>query len=254
MSYARYESLAGAHVFITGGGQGIGAAAVRLFCEQQASVTALDANSEALASVADACQRDFDNRPHCEVVDLRHIDALRAVVAQREQSLGPFSVLVNNAGNDDRVALSDLTPEMWDDFQMVNLRHQAFAAQAVAPGMTANGGGSIVNMGSISWMMGAPGLPAYTSAKAAVGGLTKSLARELGTDNIRVNCIAPGWIQTERQVRLRSTPEKRQAYLDRQCIKELLDPEDVARLMLWLSANDSRRVTGQTFIVDGGVV
>jgi D-xylose 1-dehydrogenase len=171
-------------------------------------------------------------------------------------SCGPFTVLVNNAGDDSRHAWDSVTPALWDERFAVNLRHQFFAAQSVAPGMRAAGGGAIVNLGSISWMFGAAGLIAYTTAKAAVAGLTKSLARELGPLGIRVNAIAPGMIWTAKQ-RARAEaedPQKFAAYLARQCIKELLEPEDVARLALWLGSVESRRCSGQTFVCDGGVV
>lgn len=245
---ARYPSLEGAPVVVTGGGQGIGAAAVRQFAEQGARVGLIDVSAEHAEAIA------AETGAAAEIVDLRDVEALRSAVGRLAERHGAARALINNAGDDDRCALPDLTPEIWDDRHAVNLRHMAFAAQAVAPGMAAAGGGSVVNMGSISWMMGAAGLPAYTSAKAAVGGLTKSLARELGPERIRVNCVAPGWVQTERQIRLRTEPGKREAYLARQCLKALLEPEDVARLMLWLAAEDSRMVTGQTFVVDGGVV
>lgn len=165
-------------------------------------------------------------------------------------------MLINNAGNDDRMPLEDVSQEYWDERFAVNLRHQFFAAQAVIPQMAAEGGGSIINMGSISWMRGVAGLVFYTTAKSAVMGLTKSLAREVGARNIRVNSIAPGWVLTESQVERakRVYQGKFSEYLDAQCLKEHLLPPDVARMALWLAADDSRLVTAQTFIFDGGVV
>ena len=165
-------------------------------------------------------------------------------------------MLVNNAGDDARHTWDSVTPELWDERFAVNARHQFFVSQAVAPGMRDTGGGAIINLGSISWMFGAAGLIAYTTAKSAIGGLTKSLARELGPLGIRVNCIAPGMIWTEKQVARAAAddPAKLARYLERQCIKEPLDPSDVARLALWLASTESRRCAGQTFIVDGGVV
>ncbi|MEO1105835.1 MAG: SDR family oxidoreductase, partial [Pseudomonadota bacterium] len=160
------------------------------------------------------------------------------------------------AGNDDRRPFEDLEPDYWDERFAVNLRHHAFAAQAVMPDMVSAGGGAIVNIGSNSWMQGAAGLLPYTTAKAAIHGLTRSLARELGPHRIRVNEIAPGWILTERQVSRAKAiyPDKFADYLTRQCLKEFLLPPDIARLALWLVADDSRLVTGQRFVVDGGVV
>ena len=181
---------------------------------------------------------------------------MRVAVGRLAERLGAFRVLVNNAGDDARHTWREMTPEHWDDRFAVNARHQFFVAQAVAPAMGEAGGGSIVNLGSISWMFGAAGVIAYTSAKATIEGLTKSLARELGTLRIRVNSIAPGWVLTEKQIARAqaSDPAKFQAYLNRQCLKEHLEPADIARLALWLASNESRRCTGQTFIVDAGVV
>jgi NAD(P)-dependent dehydrogenase (short-subunit alcohol dehydrogenase family) len=163
-------------------------------------------------------------------------------------------VLVNNAAHDERHSIEAVTPEYWDDRFAVNLRHQFFAAQAVVPGMAAAGGGSIINMGSTSWMVGQGGMPAYLSAKAAVAGLTRALARDLGPKNIRVNSVVPGWIMTERQIALWLTPEGEQELLRRQCLKRKLKPEDVARMVLFLASDDSDACTSQAFIVDGGWV
>jgi len=191
-----------------------------------------------------------------EIVDLKDIPAMQAAVARLSGRLGPFRALVNNAGDDERHTWRDMTPELWDDRFAVNARHQFFVSQAVAPAMAEAGGGSIVNLGSISWMFGAAGVIAYTSAKSTIMGLTKSLARELGPLKIRVNSIAPGWVLTEKQIaRARaSDPAKFQAYLDRQCLKEHLGPADIARMALWLASGESRLCTGQTYIVDAGVV
>ena len=189
-------------------------------------------------------------------MDLRDIDAMREAIAALQAELGPFRALVNNAGDDARHPWDEVTPDLWDERFQVNLRHQFFAAQAVAPGMREAGGGSIVNLGSISWMFGAAGLIAYTTAKAAVAGLTKSLARELGPLGIRVNAIAPGMIWTEKQKARAAAddPAKLARYLDRQCLKEPLAPADIARMALWLASAESRMCAGQTYIVDGGVV
>lgn len=254
MSGATYPDLVDLPVLITGGGSGIGSEIVAAFAAQGAKVGFLEI-SEAAAR-ATAARSAARHAPAFRIVDLRDIAATRAAIAALAAELGAFRALINNAGDDSRHALEDVTPELWDDRFAVNLRHQFFCAQAVARGMRDVGGGAIVNLGSISWMMGAAGLTAYTTAKSAVAGLTKSLARELGPLGIRVNAIAPGMIWTEKQIARAEAddPAKRARYLERQCVKEPLDAGDVARLALWLASGESRRVAGQTFIVDGGVV
>ena len=253
---ASYPSLQDRAVLITGGGSGIGAGLVAAFCEQGARVGFLELDPIAAERSAAAADAQTGNRPCFEVVDLHDIEALRRAIARLMNELGPIRVLVNNAGNDDRLPVEDVTPSYWDERFQVNLRHQFFAAQAVLDSMTAAGGGSIINLGSNSWMQGAAGLICYTTAKAAIAGLTKSLAREVGQSHIRVNCIAPGWVLTERQAERakRIYPGKFDEYLHKQCLKEFLLPPDVARMALWLAADDSRLVTAQTFIVDAGVV
>jgi len=186
--------------------------------------------------------------------DLRDIAALRAAVAAAEARLGPIRVLVNNAAHDERHAIEAVTPEYWDDRFAVNLRHQFFATQAVVPAMAAAGGGSIINFGSTSWLVGQGGMPAYLSAKAAVAGLTRALARDLGPRNIRVNAVVPGWIMTERQITLWLTPEGEQELMRRQCLKRKLVPEDIARVVCFLAADDSDACTNQSYVVDGGWV
>lgn len=252
---ARYPSLQGRSVLITGGGSGIGAHLVEAFADQDARVALVDLNAAAAEETAAEVERLTGNRPAFAVCDLRDIAALREAITGLRSHVGPFAALVNNAGNDDRLPIEEVEPDYWDDRFQTNLRHQFFAAQAVLPDLAA-AGGAIVNMGSNSWMQGAAGLICYTTAKSAVQGLTRSLAREVGARGVRVNSIAPGWILTERQVsRAKAVyPEKFGQYLDRQCLKEFLLPPDVARMALWLTADDSRLVTGQTFIVDGGVV
>ena len=246
---AHYPDLAGRTVFISGGGSGIGAAFVRAFAAQGASVAFIDiadAPSEALV-------RELKSNVRYWRCDVRDIAALRAAIADAAGALGPIRVLVNNAARDDRHRLEDVTPEYWDDNQAVNLRHQFFAAQAVAPPMAAAGGGSIINLGSVSWMRGRPELAGYTAAKAAINGLTRTLARELGPRNIRVNCIVPGAIATERQRALWVSPDKEREFLAQQCLKFRLSEEDVARTALFLASEESRAITGQNLIVDGGL-
>lgn len=253
-SFASYPSLRDRAVLVTGGGSGIGAAIVEQFAVQGAHVAFLD--------IADACSRELaaalagrvSHAPlflHCDLTD---IAALRAAVAQVEQRLGGVRVLVNNAANDDRHRFQDVTPEYWDNRMNLNLRHQFFATQATAPGMASAGGGSVINMSSVAWMLPSTGLPAYVTAKAGIVGLTRTMARELGGGGIRVNCVLPGAISTERQRRLWYTPEYQAEILSRQTIKRILVPDEVARLILFLASDDSSAITGQSFIIDGGLV
>ena len=252
---ARYPSLEGKGVIVTGGGSGIGMYLVEAFAAQGARVGFLDIDAEAGARVAEVSAAT-GRRPAFAPCDLRDIDALRAAIATLRSEIGPVTALVNNAGNDDRLPFEDLTPDYWDERQATNLRHHVFATQAVLPDMVAAGGGAVLSIGSNSWMQGAPGLLAYTTAKSAIQGLVRSLARELGPRGVRVNAIAPGWILTGRQVtRARTTlTHKFDEYLEKQCLKEFLLPPDVARMALFLCADDSRMITGQTMVVDGGVV
>jgi len=248
-SAARYPDLAGRTVFVSGGGSGIGAAFVRAFAGQGASVAFIDiaeAPSQALADELGATVAFWK-------CDVRDIGALQSVITETARKFGPVRVLVNNAARDDRHAFDDVTPEYWDDNQAVNLRHQFFAAQAVAPQMQAAGGGSIINLGSVSWMRGRPEIASYTTAKAAINGLTRTLARELGPRNIRVNCIVPGAIATERQRALWLSPEKERQFLEQQCLKFRLSENDVARAALFLASDEARGITGQNLIVDAGL-
>lgn len=253
---ARYPSLQGKSVLITGGGSGIGASLVEHFVAQDCKVGFIDLSQDIAAESADTVENRTRKRPHYEIADLRDIEQMKAAIAALVVKTGPFQVLINNAGNDDRRPIEEVTPEYWDERLATNLRHQFFAVQAVVEGMAAAGGGAIINMGSISWMRGATGLISYTTAKSAVLGMTKSLARELGDRNIRVNSIAPGWVLTARQVERakRAYQGKFTEYLEAQCLKVHLLPPDIARMALWLAADDSRLVTAQTFIVDGGVI
>jgi NAD(P)-dependent dehydrogenase (short-subunit alcohol dehydrogenase family) len=251
---ASYPSLEGRGVLVTGGGSGIGASIVEHFCAQRARVAFVDIERAASEALVAAIAARGQPAPVFLPCDLRDIAALQAAVAEARRRLGPVRVLVNNAAHDERHTIERVTPEYWDDRMAVNLRHQFFAAQAVAPDMAAAGGGSIVNLGSTSWVVGQGGKPAYLTAKSAVAGLTRALARDLGPQNIRVNCILPGWIMTERQVRLWLTPEGEAELLRRQCLKRKLLPEDVARVVLFFAADDSGACTSQSYIVDGGWV
>lgn len=246
--FARYPSLQDRTVLITGGASGIGAELVAQFAAQGARTAFLDFDDANGRQVADRTGALF---LHC---DLRDIAALRAAVVEVAQQLGPITVLVNNAARDDRHGLETVEPDYWDERMHTNLRHQFFCAQAVAPMMQAAGGGSIISMGSVSWMKAQGGMPAYTAAKAAVHGLARGLARDLGRFGVRSNIVVPGWIFTERQETLWATPEAVAAALERQCLGEKLYPPDIARMVLWLAADDSRMVTAQTFVVDGGSI
>lgn len=252
MEFARYPSLRDRRVFVTGGASGIGASIATHFAVQGARVAFIDIDDAAAAATIAAIRAEGHAIPHYIHCDLRDIAALRAAIAQARGTIGPIEVLVNNAARDDRHALDDVTPEYFDERMAVNFRHQFFAAQAVAPDMRAAKGGSIINLGSISWMLKNPGMPVYLSAKAAALGLTRALARDLGPHGIRSNSVVPGWIMTERQVSLWLTPESEAELMRQQCLKEKLYPPDIARMVLWLAADDSRLVTAQQFIVDGG--
>jgi len=252
--YAIYPSLKGRSVFITGGGSGIGASLVRHFAAQGAKVGFVDIAVEPSRKLVQEIAAQGDPEPRFIECDLRDIEALRRAIAEVAENNGPITVLVNNAAHDERHRFDTVTPEYWDDRLAVNLKHQFFAAQAVHPMMKAAGGGSIVNFGSVSWMVGQGGMPGYTAAKAAVMGLTRGLARDFGPDNIRVNSIAPGWIMTERQVSLWLDEEGERELMKRQCLKRKLYPDDMARIVLFLAADDSSAMTNQTYVADGGWV
>ncbi|MGF1593888.1 MAG: SDR family NAD(P)-dependent oxidoreductase [Kiloniellaceae bacterium] len=253
-SSAIYPSLKDRVVFVTGGGSGIGAAIVEHFCQQGAKVGFVDIDEAASATLVEAMAAAGYAKPHFVNCDLTDIAALRAAVGEVRKALGPITVLVNNAANDQRHPIDEVTPEYWDDRIAVNLKHQFFAAQAVYPDMEAAGGGAIVNLGSVSWMIGQGGMPCYTTAKSAIAGLTRSLARDLGPKNIRVNCVVPGWIMTQRQIDLWLTPESEAELMQRQCLKRKLVPADIARAVLFFAADDSGGCTNQSYIVDGGWV
>jgi NAD(P)-dependent dehydrogenase (short-subunit alcohol dehydrogenase family) len=252
--WAIYPSLEGRSVFITGGGSGIGAAIVQAFAGQKAKVAFVDLDEAASARTIEAAQADGHAAPLFLRCDVRDIAALRQAILSAGQAHGPITVLVNNAARDDRHKMEDVTPEYWDERIAVNLRHQFFAAQAVFPMMKEAKGGSVINFGSTSWMVGQGGMPCYTTAKAAVMGLTRSLARDMGPFNVRVNSIAPGWIMTERQKTLWLTPEGEKELMARQCLKRKLQPVEMARICLFLASDDSSAMTNQTYVCDGGWV
>lgn len=254
MTKTSYADLADRVVLITGGASGIGAAFVRAFAAQGSRVAFLDIDAQAGEALAHEVAKTSSTAPLFVPCDLLDIDALRAALAKVHGSLGDAAVLVNNAANDQRQVLADVTPAEFDWMIGVNLKHVFFAAQAVVPQMQARGGGSIVNMSSVAWMRGAPGLPVYAAAKAAIVGFTNSLGRRFGADRIRVNAIAPGMVITERQ-RLLWYPNE-QAITElrtRQAIPDAVTPDDVADMALYLASDASRRITCQCFRVDGGL-
>lgn len=253
-AFATYPSLRDRVTFITGGGSGIGESLVEHFCAQGARVTFVDLAAEPSRALVERIAARGHARPRFIECDLRDIGRLRAAIAEAAAADGPIRALVNNAGNDDRHRSEDVTVEYWDDRMAVNLRHQFFACQAVRPQMRDAGGGTIVNFGSITWKVGDGDCPAYVTAKSAIVGLTRALAREFGGERIRVNSVMPGWVMTERQVRLWLTPEGERQLEAAQCLPDRVYPADIARMVLFLSADDSRMCSNQNFIVDGGWV
>lgn len=249
---AIYPSLHERVVFVSGGAQGIGAAIVEGFARQGAQVAFVDIAEDRGIALCDALAEEGRPKPWFRRCDVTDTKAYQQAIRDAGEALSPIRVLVNNAAHDERHDWKTVTEAYWDDRIAVNLRHQFFAIQAVAPMMQAAGGGSIVNFGSVSWHVGQGGMPAYTASKAGVEALTRSFARDLGTDNIRVNCVIPGWIMTERQLSMWMTPEAGAALDLAQCLKRRLVPDDVARMVLWLAADDSGGCTSQNFIVDAG--
>jgi D-xylose 1-dehydrogenase len=249
---ATYPSLRGRHVLVTGGGSGIGRSIVEHFVDQGARVSFVDINAKASAGVIAGCVARGNEAPEFTKLDLRDVAALEAYVADLGQRRGPVNVLVNNAGSDDRHTLDSVTRDYFDDRIAVNIRHQLFAAKAVAPQMRALGAGSIINFTSITWVEGDGDCVCYVTSKAAIHGMTRALARELGPHSIRVNSIAPGWVMTERQVSLWLNEAGEKQIDERQVLPGRLYPPDIARMALWLGADDSRMCSKQNFIVDAG--
>jgi D-xylose 1-dehydrogenase len=252
--FARYPKLKDKVVFVTGGGSGIGAAITECFLDQGSKVAFVDiarAESERLCA---ALAAQYGRAPHFIACDITDIEALRKAILRVADELGDIGVLVNNAANDTRHDWRDVSPAYWDERMTVNLRHMFFAIQAVAPQMMRLGAGSIVNFGSISWKSATGGMPAYTTAKAAVHGLTRGMARDLGQSGIRVNTVVPGWVMTERQKSLWLDEEGEKAIDRMQCAKGRIQPVDLARMVLFLASDDARMCTAQEFTVDGGWV
>jgi NAD(P)-dependent dehydrogenase (short-subunit alcohol dehydrogenase family) len=250
--HAIFPDLKDKSVFITGGGSGIGAALTEGFLRQGAKVAFVQ-RSDARA-FCDGMEQRTGKRPLFLSCDVTNVEAIRSAIIEAATAHGPITVLVNNAANDKRHDTLEVTEDFWDWCVAINLKSYFFTAQAVIPGMKAAGGGSIINFTSISYMMGNGGYPAYTSANSGINGLTRSLARDFGPDRIRVNAIAPGWVLTQKQKDLWVTPESLQAHVDRQCLKDTLKPEDIVGGVLFLASGASRMMTGQSLVIDGGVV
>ncbi len=253
MTFAIYPSLSGRTVFVSGGATGIGADIVRAFARNHARVAFVDLQRQAGTALAAELAEAGDTAlfVECDVVD---IAALQAAINRAREQLGPIAALVNNAADDERHAIAEVSVEYWDHAQNVNLRHHFFAAQAVHPQMRALGFGSIINLSSIAWRVGASEMPAYATAKAGIIGLTRALARAFGSDNIRVNAIEPGAVMTERQRQLwYTTQQSADAMAQRQSIKATLLGDEVARAALFLAADDSRMITKQSLTVDAGI-
>jgi NAD(P)-dependent dehydrogenase (short-subunit alcohol dehydrogenase family) len=247
---AVYPSLKDRRVVVTGGGSGIGAALVEAFVRQGARVAFIDI----LEAESRALEEDLAGAsapPRFYRCDLTNLAAIKATFARIADEMGPVEVLVNNAGNDDRHSLEEITPEAWDDRINVNLRHHLFCAKAVAEGMKRAGKGCIINFGSISWHLGLKDLLVYETAKAGIEGLTRALARELGRDGIRVNCVVPGNVKTPRQDKWYS-PGQEQEIVDSQCLNGRIGPSDVASLVLFLASDDARMCTGHEYWIDAG--
>ncbi len=245
-SFANYPSLKDRSVFVSGGGSGIGASIVEHFAAQGSKVGFVDIDEKASAEVAKKTGALFLK------CDIRDVKAYQAAIAEVARQHGDITVLINNAARDDRHDLADVTPEFFDERMAVNLRHVYFAIQAVVPGMKKAGGGSIVNFSSISYHTMSPRLSVYQAAKSAVIGMTRGLARDFGTDKIRLNSITPGWIMTQRQIDLWLTPEAEADLLKAQVLKEKVYPADIARMALFLASDDARLISAQNFAVDGG--
>jgi NAD(P)-dependent dehydrogenase (short-subunit alcohol dehydrogenase family) len=250
---AIYPDLEGKTVLVTGGGSGIGEAVVRRFARQKAKVAFIDIKEAESRALADELAGGGAT-VRFERADLTDIPALRAAIGRVKEALGPVQILVNNAAHDERHPTEEVTEAYWDGRIAVNLKHQFFAAQAVLPDMRAAKAGVILNFGSVSWMVGQGGMAAYTASKSAVIGLTRSLARDYGVFNIRVNAIAPGWIMTQRQMDLWLNPESERELMERQCLKRKLQPDEIARFTVFMASEEASACTNQHYVVDGGWV
>jgi D-xylose 1-dehydrogenase len=248
---AIYPDLQGKVVLVTGGGSGIGESIVREFARQKASVAFIDIAVKPARGLVEELSRE-GAQVHFENCDLTDIPALRGAIAAIKARVGAVQVLINNAAHDERHSTESVTEEFWDSRIAVNLKHQFFCAQAVLPDMKSAGAGSIINMGSTSWMIGQGGMAAYTACKSGVLGLTRSLARDYGQFGIRVNTVAPGWIMTRRQLEKWVTPEGEAQIMERQCLKRKLQPAEIARFVVFIASEEASACTNQQYVVDGG--
>jgi NAD(P)-dependent dehydrogenase (short-subunit alcohol dehydrogenase family) len=248
---ASYPDLEDKTVIVTGGASGIGEAIVKQFVRQKSKIAFIDVKLEDGRRLAESLGGNARG-VHFEACDITDVAALRTAIENIRGRIGPIGILINNAGHDERHRTEDVTPEFFDDRIAVNLKHQFFASQAVLEDMKSLGGGAIVNLGSISWMIGNGGMAIYTAAKSAVIGLTRSLARDYGPFNIRVNAIAPGWIMTKRQMERWLTPDGEKAIMMQQCLKRKLVPDDIAKFTVFLASNEAGACTAQHYVVDGG--
>ena len=249
---ARYPSLAGRAVFVTGGGSGIGASTVAAFARQGARVAFIDIAEDASRALAQRIEEAGLPAPWWQRCDVRDVPALQAAIAAAASAVGDFAVLVNNVASDDRHAMESVTVDYWDQRMAINQRPAFFAIQAVVPGMKRLGGGSIVNLGSSGWQMKQGGFPCYAIAKSSVNGLTRGLAAPLGADRIRVNTVTPGWVMTERQLKLNLDAQTEQALREAQCLPDLLQGDDIANMVLFLASDDAAMCSAQEFKVDAG--
>ena len=250
---ASYPSLKDKVVLITGGASGIGETIVENFLQQGSKVVFLDKEKDLGLRLVSKL-KNYNYKAIFKECDLINIEDLKSKINQIREQVGFISILVNNAANDERHDIDSVTPEYWDNRMNVNLRHYFFTIQSVYKDMKLLGKGAIVNIGSFSWMLGQGGMPGYTTSKSAIMGLTRTIARDLGVYNIRVNCVVPGWIITERQKKLWLTPELEKQQLERQCIKRMLEPNDIAKPVLFFASDQSSGCTAQNYVVDGGVV
>ena len=247
-----YSDLKNKKVFITGGGSGIGASIVEHFCEQGSKVFFIDINEKSSNKLVSDCKNKKFSVPTFINCDLLNIKFLQKTISKIISDNGAIDILVNNAANDERHSIDEVTEEFWNERMNINLRHYFFTVQSVKKAMIENKGGSIINIGSVSWMIGQGGMAAYTAAKSGVVGLTRSFARDLGEFNIRVNSVVPGWVMTERQIEKWLTPESEADMMKKQCLKHKLMPSDIAKTVLFFGSDQSSGCTNQDYIVDKG--
>ena len=248
----KYNDLENKRVFITGGGSGIGSSIVEHFCAQGSEVYFIDINVKESKKLIDQIKKKNFSIPTFIECDLLNIKQLQQTISNIIKEKGPINILINNAANDTRHKIDEVTEEYWNERMNVNLRHFFFTVQSVKKSMIENGGGSIINMGSTSWMIGQGGMAAYTAAKSGVVGLTRSFARDLGEFKIRVNSVVPGWVMTQRQIDLWLNEESEKELMHRQCLKEKLMPKEIAQAVLFFSSDQSSACTNQAYVVDKG--